>query len=289
MGNYSIKRLNECSIDEIVDVWNRGFEGYFVPIKMTAEAFFQRAVNEGISLDKSIIAFDGDASAGIVLNGFRTVGGKKISWNGGTGVATEYRGKGVSTFLMEEILKIYREENVEMATLEAIKENERAIRLYQKYGYEITDTLVYISGNLELGNGREIQTVNIRPEQLSQYSFYKSSEPWQCQWQSVKQGEAQVYYDTDQNPLGYSIFKRTWKADGGLDKVFLFQVELIGEQIEETIQSVFAAIAGQQDGGLVNYTTINNRESSPVVKYLLSRGFMKTVEQVKMDLVIESQ
>ncbi|WML56340.1 GNAT family N-acetyltransferase [Neobacillus sp. PS2-9] len=279
--NLQIKRLTDCTIQEMITAWNKGFEGYFVQLEMTPEMFFNRLVNEGLSLPHSIVAFDGEAPVAIVLNGFRVINGKKTAWNGGTGIATEYRGKGVSTLLMEEILKIYAEESCEVATLEAIKENERAIRLYARFGYEVTDVLVYLAGTLEGEKNSQLQAEFIRPEQLSTYSFYKQNVPWQCQWQSVKAGEAQIYFDGSQNPVGYSLFKRVWNQEGQLEKVFLFQVELVGEVTDETLQAVFSAITEQQNHP-VSFMTVNASQSNPVIQYLLEQGFKKTTEQVLM-------
>lgn len=279
--NIQIKRLTECTIQEIITAWNRGFEGYFVKLEMTPELFFNRLVNEGLSLPHSVVAFDGKEPVAIVMNGFREINGKKTAWNGGTGIATDYRGKGISTFLMEEILKIYHEEGCEVATLEAIKENERAIRLYKRFGYEITDSLVYLTGPLEGKNHSTLKAKTIRPEQLVNYTFYKQDVPWQCQWQSVKSGEAQIYYDSEQNPLGYAIYKRVWNPEGQLEKVFLFQVELLGELTEENIQAIFAAMTEHLDHP-VTYMTVNASQANPVIQYLLNQGFKKTTEQVQM-------
>ncbi|WP_413300431.1 GNAT family N-acetyltransferase [Bacillus sp. 1P10SD] len=279
--NIQIKRLTECTIQEIITAWNRGFEGYFVKLEMTPELFFNRLVNEGLSLPHSIVAFDGEEPVAIVMNGFREINGKKTAWNGGTGIAPEYRGNGVSTLLMEEILKIYAEEGCEVATLEAIKENERAIRLYARFGYEVTDSLVYLAGTLEGKNNSHLQSEFIRPEKLPTYSFYKQNVPWQCQWQSVKAGEAQIYFDDKRNPVGYSLFKRVWNQEGQLEKVFLFQVELLGEVTDETVQAVFSAITEHQIHP-ISYMTVNASQSNPVIQYLLEQGFKKTTEQVQM-------
>lgn len=281
--NIKIKKLTDCTITEAVTAWNKGFEGYFIKLEMTPETFFNRLVNEGLSMNHSIIAFDEEKPAGIVLNGFRLVNGKKISWNGGTGVATEYRGKGVSKLLMEEILNIYQEEGVEIATLEAIKENERAIRLYEKFGYHVVDSLVYLSGTPEINSssGTEIQSKTIRPEQLPTLPFYNENVAWQCQWQSVKSGEAQIYYDHDQNPLGYALFKRVWNQEGKIEKILLYQLEIIQDYDEEMMQAIFAKIIGGGNNP-VNFITINASMKNAATQYLLNNGFTKTTEQVQM-------
>ncbi|WP_260871643.1 GNAT family N-acetyltransferase [Bacillus sp. X1(2014)] len=278
--NINFKKLTECTITDIITAWNRGFEGYFVKLEMTAEMFFNRLVNEGLSLEHSLVAYDGDKPVAIVLNGFRVIEGKKTSWNGGTGIAPEYRGRGVSKLLMEAALNVYAEEGVQVATLEAIKENERAIRLYQRFGYVITDSLVYLSGTLDL-MATPISYKSIRPKQLQTYHFYKENLPWQCQWQSVKSGEAQIYYDENQNPLGYSLFKRVWNQEGQLEKVLLFQLEIFAELKEEMIKSILSSIT-RENQIPINFMTINASLSNPVTLILQDLGFVKTTEQVQM-------
>lgn len=277
------KRLVDCCVHESVDVWNRGFEGYFVPIEMSADMFVQRLVNEGLSMQHSIVAFDREKPVAIVLNGFRTVNGKKISWNGGTGVAMEYRGTGVSKLLMEETVRIYAEEGTEVATLEAIKQNEKAIRLYEKYGYKVIGNLVYLSGNpkIQFSNVDTFHSRTIRPEQLASFVFQSENIPWQCQWQSVKHGEAQVYFNEENNPIGYSLYRKVWNQEGGLEKVYLFHIELFEEVCKNKMDSILASLT-EQEGDSVNFITINAQENNPVIQYFIKNGFKVTTEQVQM-------
>jgi GNAT superfamily N-acetyltransferase len=278
----TFKRLTACKIEEAISAWNRGFEGYFVQMEMMPELFFSRLVNEGLSLNHSLVGFDADEPIAIVLNGFRVIDGKKTAWNGGTGVAVTYRGKGVSRILMEETLRVYREEGIEVATLEAIKENEKAIRLYQKAGYEITDTLVYLTGAPEINpHAGIITSQTIRPEQLAKLAIYKENVPWQCQWQSAKSGEAQVYYDSQNKPIGYALYKRLWNEKGELEKVFLYQFLLRKDISKELVNTIFAEIT-ENEINPVSFMTINASMQNPTTKYLIENGFTLSTEQVKM-------
>ncbi|CAM5209113.1 Ribosomal protein S18 acetylase RimI-like enzyme OS=Ureibacillus acetophenoni OX=614649 GN=SAMN05877842_11537 PE=4 SV=1 [Ureibacillus acetophenoni] len=276
-----IKRLSQCTLEDVLQAWNDGFEGYFVQIKLNAEAFLTRLVGEGLSPSHSIVAFDGNRPVGIVLNGFRTVDGKKISWNGGTGVATDYRGKGVSRALMEETLAIYKEENVEIATLEVIKENERAIKLYEKYGYEISDHLLFITGEYqsEVNDSLNVKEELLRPEQLPNFSFYKEDVPWQCNWLSAKQGEAKVFYNDENEPIGYAIYRRIWGADQKLDRIVFHQLNLLDKGNKEDIPRFIASIAG---GEKVNITSVNFLASNPVSDFFIEQGLEVSTEQYQM-------
>ncbi|WP_075981262.1 GNAT family N-acetyltransferase [Bacillus massilinigeriensis] len=276
-----IKRLTECSIDTMVEAWNKGFEGYFVPMNMTPDTFLNRLVSEGLSPELSLVAFAKEEPVGIVLNGFRTVNGKKTAWNGGTGVSPNFRGKGVSKLLMEENLRLYENENVEIATLEAIKENERAIRLYQKNHYKISDELLFLNGNIQLepADSDVIKSVSVRPELLPHYSFYKEDAPWQCQWQSLSKGEAKIFYGNNNLPVGYALYRRVWNMDGQLNQVLLYQLEILEESHLDYLPFIFSQIS---DGEVVDFRTINFSSINPVTKYLLENGFKISTEQVQM-------
>ncbi|NEX78084.1 GNAT family N-acetyltransferase [Bacillus thermocopriae] len=279
----NFKKLTECRIEDIIKAWNRGFEGYYIKIEMTPDTFFHRMVNEGLSMNLSFVAFHGEEPVAILVNGIRTLNGKKMAWNGGTGVAPEYRGKGVSRLLMEEVLKIYEKEGIEVASLEAIKENERAIRLYKRFGYEIVDSLVLLNGTREFATKLDtsIQVKAIRPEQLSQKPFYHENVPWQCQWQSVKAGESQIYYDSENNILCYCLYRRIWSKEGKVEKVIIYQLELFCEIHREIMDMILFSISGEV-GNQVEFMTINSSLSNPAIQYLQANGFQKTTEQVQM-------
>ncbi|WML42988.1 GNAT family N-acetyltransferase [Neobacillus sp. PS3-40] len=279
------KMLSECTIEEAVIAWNRGFEGYFVKIEMTPQSFMNRIISEGISLDLSRVLFDENEPIAIILNGFRiTKAGKKIAWNGGTGVAPAYRGKGSSKLLMEETMRIYHDEGVDIATLEAIKENEKAIRLYEKYGYQITDRLVYLNGVLKQSENTPIPIISksIRPEQLQMIPFYNENVPWQCQWQSAKEGEAQIYHDENQSPLGYSLFRKVWNLEGKLEKVLLYQIELLNDVDEKTIYPAILENIAKDKSTSTTFIAINFNLENPISQFLLENGLHKTIEQVQM-------
>ena len=50
-------------------------------------------------------------------------------------VLKEYWGKGIGSRLMEMMIDFAKENNIELIYLEARADNERAIRLYEKFGF----------------------------------------------------------------------------------------------------------------------------------------------------------
>ncbi|MGE7908583.1 GNAT family N-acetyltransferase [Lysinibacillus xylanilyticus] len=275
-----IKTVSQCTLEEILKAWNKGFEGYFVRIEMNEEMFLKRLVGEGLSPELSIVAFDHNNPVGIVLNGFRRMNGKKTSWNGGTGISPDYRGKGVSRALMEETIAIYESENVEVATLEAIKENKVAIALYEKYGYTITNQLLFLSGEYEVNVEKQatIHVETIRPEQLPHLSFYQEDVPWQCSWQSNKQGEAKIFYNENNEAVGYMLYRTVWNQAGEIDSIVLYQLELLENGTVEQIPHFIASITNHK----VKLATVNFSASNPATSYLIENGLEVKTEQVQM-------
>jgi len=281
-----IKTVSQCTLNETLKAWNKGFEGYFVQIEMNGEVFLNRLVGEGLSPELSIVAFDQNNPVGIVLNGFRQIDGKKASWNGGTGISPDFRGKGVSRVLMEETIAIYERENVEVATLEAINENKVAIALYEKYGYTITNQLIFLRGEYEakLEKPVEIHVETIRPEQLPYLSFYQEDVPWQCSWQSNKQGEAKIFYNENNEAIGYMLYKTVWNQEGAIDSIVLYQLELLGNGNVEHIPHFIASITKHK----VKLATVNFLASNPATSYLMENGLEVKTEQLQMKKKMDS-
>ena len=127
-----VKTVNTCTLDDVLAVWNEGFSDYFVPISMNLSELLERVVQEEISLEHSFIVYDDQRPVGILLNAIRTTS-KRIAWNGGTAIVPDYRGKGISTLLMKHTLEMYAKQNIDVAYLEAISENEKAIFIRWRY------------------------------------------------------------------------------------------------------------------------------------------------------------
>lgn len=225
----TIKRMSDCTFAEVTKAWNRGFEGYFFPIAMTEEMLVQRLGAEGYVLNLSVVAFDGQEPVGLVASGLRTINGRKVAWNGGTGVATAYRRQGVGRQLMGETLALYQEAGVHDATLEAISENVKAIALYEQLGYEVVDRLLFWQRTDALSadhfgagvaDGR-YRVRHVLAQEASGLAFYQADAPWQNQWQSMRDGEALLVEDAQGQAVGYAMYKRMANDEGKISAIVL--------------------------------------------------------------------
>lgn len=286
-----IKRLKDCTIEEGVEAWNTGFEGYYFDATTTADKFLTRLVNEGLSPHLSIVAFMDKKPIGIVKNGIREFNGKKLAWNGGTGVSLDLRKKGIGKMLMEATLSILREEKVDYASLEAISDNIKAISLYKKMGYEIVDHLEYLG--LEGRMDKSYSAISLDkykveravPQQIGSIPFYKGLNPWQTQWQSAKDGEAIIVKDSDGNPIGYVYFRRTYNSGGTHVNTVLFQCEADPEHKDREgitrylINEVFSTFSDDINRVIPNMPIGESKLTHSILKEI---GFQLKMKQVYM-------
>ncbi|MEM8933316.1 MAG: N-acetyltransferase [Acidobacteriota bacterium] len=125
-------------LDVLADVFTRGFEGYFVPIREQAESLAARLRLDSIDLALSRVAMLDDCPAGVVYVGVR---GHQCRI-AGMGVATEARRQGLGRRLMDEAITASRDAGLRQMVLEVIEQNEPAFALYRDLGFTIERRLV---------------------------------------------------------------------------------------------------------------------------------------------------
>lgn len=289
---FEMKRMSGCSIEQKVEAWNKGFEGYYFYMETTAEAFEKRGAMEDLNEELSIVAFDGNNPVGIVRNGLRENDGRKVSWNGGTGVAKSVRGQGVGKRMMEKTIEWLGDAGVQLATLEAVTENKAAIELYRKMGYEILDEVDFMQlkgkvekGPEELEAAQEITVKSASVEDAGSLDFYRHDFTWQTQWQSVKDGEALIAYDSEGKAASYAYFRKTRDENGKHIATTLYQcvVNPLAEDPKSLtvhlIAEVFEGFSGEINRVAVNIPVEMNKLTHQV---LAEAGFKVTTKQVMM-------
>lgn len=281
--------LSEYSFEQATQIWNRSFEGYLVDATMTVDRFVTRMGIEGLSPSRSLVAVAGEEPVGLVLNGIRTVQGVKTAWNGGTGVVVPYRGKGVGKALLEATIALYQREQVEIATLEAFEQNEKAISLYKKMGYRVVDRLLFLeqTGTLDVPLFKERHPYRVQvgtAGEVSSLSFCPPLSPWQTQSEGIRDSLAAIVHDGEGEPLGYALFKRVYHSTGKMKAIILYQcrakpgVNDPDAVIRSLLQAAFWPLDTDCKRSTFNLSAIDER----VVGILESGGFTHSPGQVWM-------
>lgn len=288
-----IKKMLDCTIADAVHAWNVGFEGYPVNMNTVPDKFLERMVNEDLSISLSIIAFDDKQPIGIVLHGGREINGQKVAWNGGTGIAREYRGRGVGKKLMDSSISILKENSVDIATLEVMDDNFKAYSLYKNKGYKTVDNLEYLKLNGVLEQNPIVKTYKnynvekVSPQQIGQVRFYKAMNPWQTQWQSAKNGEGILVKDSSGNEIGYAYYQRGFDFKGTHLSTTLFQCEARPDltNAEEVIYFMLSLIFGDFKDNINRIVpNIPTRNSESIFRVLKEIGFKTIAQQVYMKI-----
>ncbi|MEK4715096.1 GNAT family N-acetyltransferase [Sporosarcina psychrophila] len=277
--------MSSLSFKEAHILFNRGFEGYLVPMNLTFDTFVSRFGNDGLSAALSIVAYDGTDPIGFVLQGIREVNGQKISWNGGTGINREYRGRKLGYSLMEEAEKIIKELNVSIATLEALSENKAAISLYEKCGYKVEDDLLFLRANeildSKLPDLDDYEIIRIPATQSIGSDLFSTIVPWQTDASNTsKLGGEAVMISKNGEVQAACLIRKKRVFGNKTESITLFQVK---ENGNEDALNKLLAYALEYDQS-VNRTTYNFLKGNGcVVSSLLASGFENTpVSQVFM-------
>lgn len=159
MREYYFSNALSYTHEQLSQMHNASFQGYFVPIEMTAEmsADFWR-VNQ-IDATSSVVMLDRDET----FVGFARMGTRgKRGWCGGFGIVSAYRGSGASRLLAEQMVKVARSFGLETLQLEVLTQNVRAARLYEHAGFARSRRLIGLEiavANLPQGTHPPLETV----------------------------------------------------------------------------------------------------------------------------------
>jgi ribosomal protein S18 acetylase RimI-like enzyme len=135
--DLELQPASTLGLDELAALFTAGYEDYHVPIAVDAGAISFMANAFDFDLDGSRVALrDGDR-LGVCMLGVRGDEG----WIGGLGVVASARREGVGGALMRAVLDEARARGLAEVRLEVIRENTRAIPLYERLGFELTRDL----------------------------------------------------------------------------------------------------------------------------------------------------
>ena len=288
-ANVELKRLSTCSFQTALEVWNEGFQGYFVDMTLSLDKFLARLTSDCVSPELSFIAFVAERPVGFLLNAIRANGMMKSAWNGGTGVIPSHRGRGIGRALVNASIELYEAHGVEVATLEAVRDNKSAINLYKDCGYATVEELTFLDAgdsvpSFGLKVGFTVRQVSL--SSVGALSFYPELSAWQGQWQSLlaSNGEAIIVSDQSGSVVGYALYKKRYDTDGTLAGIALYQCEVSPDRDDKehiaahALQRVFCS-----EPGSYRRSTHNLRKSNQlVIRMLADAGFTTFIEQVHM-------
>ncbi|TCT20339.1 acetyltransferase (GNAT) family protein [Melghiribacillus thermohalophilus] len=286
----NIQPLSSCTFDQVLEVWNRGFEGYAVNVHLNLDQLLTRMVYEGKFPEHSFVAMEGDQPAGFVFNAIKEINGRKLAWNGGTGIVPEKRGTGIGKKLIQTSLDYYQKQGVHTAYLEALRSNEPAINLYKKMGYMVIDHLDFLEAESlsETDFENEASGLIIREEpweKVQHLPFTEKDIPWQNRKENIPDGRSYVVYE-QKRPVAYYLSRTIFNNLGDIQGVVLYQLsadegrENIEEIVKFALKQVFRPEVRSCRRLISNFP--NKKET--ILSVIKNIGFETKLQQVHMKI-----
>ncbi|MGB0864162.1 MAG: GNAT family N-acetyltransferase [Saprospiraceae bacterium] len=156
-----VNNLAHLELSEIVDCMLTAFEGYFVPMPSDLNYWKNRYRSARVDFSLSYGMFDEGKLVGFIINGVDWKDGHLTAFNTGTGVIPSHRGLKIVDQLYEFAIPEMKQKGVTKCALEVIKDNHRAIRVYERIGFSIKKDLRCFRGDWNIsGENTNIKQVN---------------------------------------------------------------------------------------------------------------------------------
>lgn len=177
-----LKPASDHPLPDLVQILNRGFEGYIVPIHLNLPQFMHMLRKDSIDLTSSRVLLVDDEPGGVALIARRGW----VSRLAAMGISTGLRGKGAGSWFMEKLIQQAHERADREMVLEVIEQNDAAVRLYEKYGFQAVRRLVsYIRRDAVELTPDELGELDLRAlaVQIAQYGL--ADLPWQLSAETI--------------------------------------------------------------------------------------------------------
>ena len=145
------RSLQHIPLQTIADTFNLAFSDYVIPMHFTEVQLIEKLTRDGINLEYSVGAFDGEKLTGFILQGLGQWQGVPTAYNGGTGVIPDYRGKKITQQLYAYCIPQLKLAGVKQCLLEVVTSNTVAIKTYEAIGFKKARTLESYKGELKTG------------------------------------------------------------------------------------------------------------------------------------------
>jgi ribosomal protein S18 acetylase RimI-like enzyme len=171
---------------DLVKSLNQGFEDYVVPVHFNTATFLNMLRKDGIDLTLSCILLVDDQPCGIGLIARRGWTSRLAAM----GIAKGIRGKGVGSWFMDELTKEALQRGDHEMVLEVIEQNEAAVKLYQRAGFQTVRRLI---GFTHTGNDgleakkNKLQEIDLREISRLIVQHGLADLPWQISGESIAQ------------------------------------------------------------------------------------------------------
>lgn len=263
------------SLEEYAAAFTSAFRGYRYPIALDATGLARRVRVEQYALDLSVIAYDeaGEA-AGVAALAVRG----ESAWVAGLAVVPEQRGRGRGGELMSALVARARGAGLRRLSLEVLKGNEAARRLYEAAGMSARRDLLL----LDRAAGRNASQPDAAAEPLRDAPpaallehfgrLHRVAPAWPRDLPCLlaKENLRGLCLGRPERPEAYALLM--YGRDGN---TYVFDLAADTEEHAARLTQALAALPG-------TLKVVNEPEHSLFIRPLLAGGFVETERQHEM-------
>lgn len=177
---YIYKNLNNVSYSEITQCFNLAFSDYILPMQLTEEQLISIFAGSGVDRNISFGAFKDNQMVGFIFNSCNIYNGNKVVFDVGTGVVPKHRGNKIFSNLYRYTEQQLQSCGIEKYYLEVLQENDKAIALYRKHGFDISRELTCLIATNSVNEttaGTEIEWMDLTGFDFDQIQHCINVEP----------------------------------------------------------------------------------------------------------------
>ena len=180
--NFDIKPASDYPLPDLTYLLNLSFENYLVPITFNLMQFLTMLRKDSVDLSSSRVLLVDGQRAGIALIARRGWTSRLAAM----GIVQNRRGQGAGLWFMEKLIQEARERNEHHMALEVIEQNEHAVQLYQKCGFQSIRRLIGLIRRDKIesvNNAQEEIDLREAGRLISQYGL--ADLPWQLDGETI--------------------------------------------------------------------------------------------------------
>jgi len=180
----SLKPASEHPIPFLADLMTRSFEGYIIPIHMSAASLHNMLRLDSIDLTASRVLMKEDEPVGMAMIARRGWTSRLAAM----GITLNARSNGVGVWAMQQIIEEAKARGEKEMLLEVIEQNTAGVKLYEKVGFRKLRRLAgYKIENPQSDSTHPLEEIDIR-EVARQVSYHGIKDlPWQLSGATVMQ------------------------------------------------------------------------------------------------------
>lgn len=180
--DLDIRPASDYPLPELTQLLNLSFENYLVPIEFNLIQFLTMLRKDSIDLFSSRVLLMDDEPSGLALIARRGWSSRLAAM----GIVEIKRGLGAGQWLLEELIREARDRKDHEMLLEVIEQNEYAVRLYRRCGFQSVRRLIGLICERSVDDeAKPLEEVDLREvgKLISQYGI--SDLPWQLAGETI--------------------------------------------------------------------------------------------------------